>query len=193
MKARVLGISLCLLGLSATQTLYAKDSGLFIGGGIGTATVQQEDTLPVNGSVDFDEDDFAWKIFGGYTLGSWFGLEGGYVNFGEADGSTQNTSDPAQTAESETWGVDAFGVVGLPLGPVRVFGKVGGIFWDSELQTGNSANPLDNVKFDEDGFDVAAGVGLEVSLFSIAVRGEAEYFNALDDILMLSLGAVWTF
>ncbi len=149
-----------LIGFTLAQPAVAKDSGFYFGGSIGSATVNIDD-------IDFDESDFAWKLYGGYTLGSWLGIEGGYVDF-----------------NSSTSGFDAFAMAGLPLGPVRIFGKLGGIYWDSDVN-GNTGS--------DDGFDAGIGVGLEFSLFSVAMRAEVEYFDALDDMYLATIGATWTF
>jgi hypothetical protein len=153
-------IIILLIGLTLAQPAVAKDSGFYFGGSIGSANVSIDD-------IDFDENDFAWKLYGGFTLGSWLGIEGGYVDF-----------------NSGTSGLDVFAMAGLPLGPVRVFGKLGGIYWDSDVN-GNSGS--------DDGFDAGVGVGLEFSLFSVALRAEVEYFDALDDLYLATIGATWTF
>ena len=173
-----------LIGLSLSEPALAKKYGFFIGGSAGSGTVQAEGTLPGGGDFDFDESNFAWKIFGGYTLGSWLGIEGGYVDFGSGDGAVDSMGT---TGKGDVTGLDLFGVVGLPIGPVRIFGKLGGIYWDSEVKFS------DGTKLSDDGFDVGGGVGLELSLFAIAIRAEVEYFDAVDDIYMASLGATWTF
>ena len=146
-----------LLGLLFSSAASAKDWGLYFGGSIGSGSVEISD-------INFDEDDFAWKAFGGFTLGSWLGVEGGYVDI-----------------NSDFTGFNAVGIAGLPLGPVRVFGKLGGIYWDSDIGAS------------DDGFDPALGVGVEFSLFSIALRAEIEYFDALDDVYLATVGATWTF
>jgi len=174
-----------LVGLSMAQAAVAKDSGFFIGGSVGSGTVTAKGTIPGGGDFKFDESDFAWKIFGGYTFGSWLGIEGGYVDFGGGDGSFGTSGD---TAKADVTGFDLFGVVGLPLGPVRIFGKLGGIYWDGDVKFSDGSP-----KESDDGFDIGGGLGLELSIASIAVRAEVEYFDALDDLYMLSIGATWTF
>ena len=43
------------------------DSGFYLGGSVGQAGVEIEDTSGIQ-PVTFDEDDFAWKVFGGYNF-----------------------------------------------------------------------------------------------------------------------------
>ena len=150
-------LSLLIASLLAVPAT-AKDSGFYIGGSIGSGNVEISD-------IDFDENDFAWKAYGGFTLGSWLGVEGGYVDI-----------------NSDFTGWNFAGIAGIPLGPIRVFGKLGGIYWDDSVSGS-----------DDDGFDGALGVGLEFSLFSLALRAEVEYFSALDDVYLATVGATFTF
>ncbi len=173
-------ILVLLLSFGFTQPVAAKETGLYLGAGIGSGSVEANE-----GGFSFDESDFAWKVFGGFTLGSWLGVEGSYVDFGSANGLVTG----ATTAKSNVTGFDAFGVVGLPIGPVRAFAKLGGIYWDSEFKFDDGATPTAK----DDGFDVGGGIGLEFSLFSIAVRAEVEYFDALDGLYLGTIGATWTF
>jgi hypothetical protein len=171
-------IVILLTSFGLAQPVAAKEFGLYIGAGIGTGTVEAQEA-----GFNFDESDFAWKVFGGYTFGSFLGIEGSYVDFGSSSGSVSDTD----TAKSDVTGFDAFGILGLPIGPVRAFAKLGGINWDSEFTLDDGQTSKD------DGTDLAAGLGLEFSLFSIAVRAEVEYFDALDGLYLGTIGATWTF
>lgn len=167
MKNRFLLIPVVLLALSWAVGASAKDKGFYFGGSIGSADVSVD-------NLNFDENDFAWKAFAGYQLISLLAVEGGYVDFG---------APSSGGLKVDTTGWDAFGVLGLPIGPLRLFGKLGAIYWDSDFSGGSN----------DDGTDLAAGAGLEFELFGLGVRGEVEYFDALDDIFMLSVGATYTF
>ncbi len=171
MKNRNLLIAMIVLAVSWSFTASAadkyKDRGFYFGGSVGSANVSAD-------NIDFDENDFAWKAFAGYQLIQLLAVEGGYVDFG-------SPSSSGIKVDANGW--DAFGVVGLPLGPFRLFGKLGAIYWDSDFSGAN----------DEDGTDLAAGFGVEFEVFSLGVRGEVEYFDALDNIWMYSVGATYTF
>ena len=82
-----------------------------------------------------------------------------------------------------------FGLVNLGIGPIDLFGKVGVFSWDADLTNGSSIN--------EDGTDPVYGIGGGLSLGPVSVRLEYEYFDvksdSLDDIQMISLGAVYFF
>ena len=158
-----------------TSAAMAKDEGFYIGASAGAVTIK--DKVSDISDITFDESDFAFKIFGGYQFNGLFALEGGYVDFGSPSGDG---------IEVDAYGIDAFGVVGIPIGPIRGFAKGGGIYWDGDASAfGFTAN--------DDGFDLAAGVGLELELFGLGVRGEVEYFDFADEVWMYTVGATFTF
>ncbi len=174
---------LTMLGAIAAPSaaLAGTESGFYLGGGVGMSSVGDLDSDL--GNVDFDEDDFGWKVFAGYNFG-WIpfldiAVEGGYVDFGEPDGNQ---------VEVEVDGWDAFGVVGAKLGPIGVFGKAGVINWDAEASSALGSA-------DEDGTDPAYGIGLRFQVASFQIRGEYEYFDvdSADDVSLLSASLAWTF
>jgi outer membrane immunogenic protein len=161
------------------------DSGFYIGGSVGTAGIEIDTGDPVN-PVIFDEDDFAWKAFGGYNFDLPIlnlGIEGGYVDFG---GPSADIGGILFAVDSD--GFDAFGVLGIDLGPIGVFAKVGVIAWDAEAS-------IDGVTDTDDGTDPAYGIGAKIGLGSLAFRLEYELFDIEDaeDVAMISAGLVWTF
>lgn len=162
------------------------DSGFYAGGSVGSAGVE----LDVE-DVEFDEDDFAWKAFGGFNFDVVvvdLAVEAGYVDFGS----------PGTTVQNVDVGVDldaltGFGLVGVELGPIGVFGKVGVVSWDAEAT-------IEGIGDDDDsGTDPAYGVGARFSIGSVELRAEYEVFDIdvdgadSSDLSMVSAGLVWTF
>jgi hypothetical protein len=162
------------------------DSGFYVGGTVGTAATELEAE-----DVDFDEDDFAWKAFGGFNFDVVvvdLAVEGAYVDFG-SPGSEINGADFDVDIDALT----GFGLVGVELGPIGVFGKVGVISWDAE-------RTIESIGSDDDsGTDPAYGIGARFSLGSIELRAEYELFDIdvdgaeSSDLSMLSAGVVWNF
>jgi hypothetical protein len=174
-----------LLLVSGTAT---ADSGFYVGGSVGNTTLQADFQDPIGvGTIPFDESDFSWKAFGGYNFDLPvidLGIEGGYRSLG----------GPSVTIASETYGFDitawdVFGVAGIDLGPLTVFGKLGIISWDADL----TVSGLDAGS--EDDQDTAYGVGASFNLGSLQLRAEYEMFDVSDveDLYMLSAGFVYTF
>ena len=166
------------LALALSQAAFAKETGFYLGASIGGATVKQSGTDLDLDDFEIDDDDFAWKIFAGYQFNAIFAIEGGYRDFGKPESNLTKT---------DLNGLDVFALAGLPLGPIRLFGKLGGVYWEGETT-------ISGIKVsDDDGFELGAGVGLDFELWKLAVRGEVEYFDVFDDTLMYTVGATFTF
>jgi outer membrane immunogenic protein len=165
------------------------DSAAYIGGSVGDATIEVD--VPDAGNIDnvfeFDESDFAWKAFGGFDFDLTvldLSIEGGYVDLGSPSGPVEDTE-----IGLDVTGWDVFGLVGIELGPIGVFGKAGVISWDADttidaIETGG-----------DDGTDPAYGIGARFKFETLEIRGEYEYFDidSAQDVYMLSAGAVWRF
>lgn len=171
-------IASMLVFLVSVSTASAKDEGFYLGASVGLASTEAQYSNPDFGAFDLDDNDFAFKLFGGYQFSPLLAVEGGYRDLG-------STSEGIVGIDLQ--GFDLFAVAGVPLGPLRVFGKAGAIYWDSDGRVGR----LDS--FSDDGFDWGLGAGLEMEIGSIAVRGEVEYFDVLDGSLMVSGGVTLTF
>ena len=170
--------SLALILLLVAGTAWAGgESGLYLGGSLGSASLDVSD-----GGVTYDDNDTAYKIFGGYNFGIIplinLAIEGSYVDFGTAVGNVSGNR-----AETSVTGWDLFGLVGFNLGPVSLFGKVGAILWDGKSSSGNDS-----------GTDPAYGIGLQFQISSFAIRAEYELFplNKVD-IGLVSAGVSYTF
>ena len=159
-------------GVLLSAPAMATKGGFYLGASVGDATTDYNED-----GVKFDDSDTAWKVFAGYHLLQFFAIEGGYRDLGKV-----NAPLPAGPNVSTT-GWDIAGLVGLPLGPVYLFGKVGAIYWDSKTDLGPSY----------DGTDYEVGVGGSVDLWKIQLRAEAEYLDILNGGMMYTVGAAWRF
>lgn len=179
---------LCAVLMAAPLSFaQAGETGWYLGGSIGTAAFDVVIDEDIPSAPAFNEDDFAWKILGGYNFGLTpifdLGIEGGYVNFGNPSGTVEDIP-----VSLETTGWDIFGVIGFDIGPVGVFGKVGYLYWDADAI-------VDDVSGSFDGSDLAYGLGLRFNLASLEIRGEYELFDIEDaeDVSMWSLGLAYHF
>jgi opacity protein-like surface antigen len=180
-----LAASVLLLSLPFTQA-GAADGGFYLGGSLGSTGIELE--IDDGDILDtFDEDDFSWKLFGGYNfaLGDviTLGVEGAYVDLG---GPSTEFIDIPVGLEATSFNV--MGTLGFDIGPVGVFGKAGWANWDIEAF-------IDDLRIDDDGSDAVYGVGLRLMLGSIEVRGEYEIYDVSDveDIAMASVGIAFRF
>ncbi len=167
--AAIAGASFC--------TAAQAQTGPYLGLSVGNAQVGIDNTDIEGINVDIQDNDIGYKVFGGFKflIG---GLEAGYIDFGSIQGSN---------ADVEIKGFDAFGVLSMGIGPVEVFGKLGGFVWESDITSVEDS-------YSESGFDPAAGLGASFSLGGLGVRAEYEYFDIaeFDKISMLSIGVTFS-
>ena len=128
----------------------------------------------------FDEADTAFKVFGGYRFIKFFGVEADYRDFGAPE---------TQGVEVDSTAFDLWAVGVIPIANFELFGKAGVTSWESEI-TGQP---------DQDGSDLAYGVGAAWKISKIAVRLEFEMFDVdgdsgVDtDVNMATVGVDWRF
>jgi hypothetical protein len=177
----------------AAHSATAADTGFYLGGSLGISFVEVADELNIGDRIedfDIDDDDFAWKAFIGFQFLPWLGVEGGYVDFGDVQGPSPGG---VITAEVDGWNV--FAVATLPVGPVDVFAKVGRIWWNVDIDFADDLADLDDTSISNDGNDWAYGVGAAFNFDRFSIRAELEMFDVddVDDVYMLSVGAVLRF
>lgn len=167
-------LSLVLLGCGSTA--MAADNGIYVGGSLGQANVELQE-----GAVDFDGDDTGFKVIAGIRPLDWLAVEANYVNFGEAEDDG---------VEIDADGISAFAVGFLAVGPVDLFAKGGLVSWDSSV----GVQGVD-IESNEDGTDLAYGVGAQFRVWSLSLRAEYEVFDIddVDDVNMISVGFTFTF
>lgn len=163
-------------------------TGWYAGASLGTAVLELE-----RGQGDtafaFDEEDTAWKAFGGYRWDFphfFLGLEGGYVDLGDPPAFF-----PDLRVQLDAAGINVWSLAGVNVGPFGLYAKLGGIFWDIDsVATGATTEA-----FDEQGVDLATGFGMRVEYEAVELRAEVESYDIADtrNVQMLSLGLGWTF
>ena len=184
------------LSLVAVPTAFAQQqeevSGFYLGGGLGQFNAQIDDVDQIDDTVDrWDEDDTAYKVFGGYRLNRFLAFELDYINLGEPSGSVV----PGFNVDSSVDGFAPYVVGTLPLGPYfELYGRAGYYFYDA---TRGVSDTLDNrVEFDEESQDFVYGAGIGANIGEkFNVRAEYERFDieGLDDADALWVTAAWRF
>lgn len=151
---RVLGMTAVLMVLNAGTALA---SGPYLGFHGGTAGVDVE---LGDSQTRLESKEFAWKGFGGIALGRFLAIETGYVAFG-----TANQTVGGVALEQKLWGWDTAGLLKINIGPIDLYGRVGGIYAKAEASVGSTS-------FDTDGFYANYGGGVGVVLGKLELRGE---------------------
>ncbi len=175
-----------ILGLAMlAPAIAAADSGFYLGGSVGSASVDADLGVELPILPEFDETDTGYKLFAGYN---WqlsalaLGIEGAYNNFGNP-----STNFGIIPIAIEPTGYSVFGVAALGLGPIDLFAKAGVLAWDADAI-------IDGEVSTEDGSDPGYGVGLRFNIGSLQIRGEYEVFDVDEaDLSMLSVGLAFQF
>lgn len=156
-------------------------SGVYLGGGIGYATLEDRPGTP--SGLAFDESDTAYRAFGGYRF-DWLPI----VSVSGEVGYRQAGQPSTGALNYEASGVDYSLLGGLGLGPVELFARVGRIRYDLDKAVGSLRNEFD-------GSAALYGIGARFSLFGLGVRAEYEKIDIdeLDNLGMLSLSAFFEF
>lgn len=141
----------------------------------------------------FDAKDTGFSAYLGYQFTPSLAIEASYNDFGEFSELSDFGIIPTRF-DAEIQGVDIFGVLSLPLGPLDLYGKAGVVFWDAETTAfaqNNSTNPVRLGRFEDDGANLALGAGGRVFLSdTLSLRGEVEWFDLEDagTLSVISLG-----
>ena len=175
-----------------------NERGWYLGAGIGQFDVAIDGIDNLDDTIsNFDADDTAWKLFGGYRFNRYFALEGAYVDFGKpsdrfsAAGSSGNYSVGFS-------GLAPYVVGTYPIGnsSFEIFGKLGYYFYDVEVDANFDDLGGDVFNSDNSGEDFlwAAGIGMTF-LQHLNVRLEYENVDVegTDDAHAFWLSGAWRF
>lgn len=164
--------------------------GFYLGGGIGdfSSSVDEIDSIDSidDAGIDFSDGDNAMKVFGGWAFNRYFAVQADYVDFGESSGAVT----PSVSGTSDVQGIAPSIVGTIPIGPVELFGRLGMMFYEVDLNlTGGRV-------VDESGEDLVwgAGIGIDV-LDRLNLRLEYEEIDIeqFDESDALWLTAAWKF
>jgi len=202
-KNKVL-MGLCAVALAFTA--QAGDNGFYLGGSLGYASFNEDESelaqdltgAGLTGTVSLDEEDFGWKLFGGYNFTQYFGAEFAYVDLGSVDVDFSITAPLAGsgTAEVDVDGFTFMGVGRYPIQPnFEVFAKVGAFVWDAEGDVTVTVGGISaTVGDDDDGTDVVFGLGASYHFTNnVGVRAEWERYNTDNSVDFFSLGLEYRF
>ncbi len=187
---------LCLLVflVAASIPASASDTGFYLGAALGSSSIDVLDFYPTLGD-SVEDNDVAYKAYGGYRILKFLAVEAGYVNFGNPQWLERNVQGFRERADVNIKGWDAFVVGILPVGNVvDIYGKLGVFAWDTQIESflqgdvvyTESSTGTDTVY----GFGIGFWVGPNVTL-----RGEGEWFEIGDygSVALYSVNVTYTF
>jgi opacity protein-like surface antigen len=157
--------------------------GFYLGAGLGefSSSLDQLEDIDIN----FDADDDAWKIFGGWRFNQYVAVELAYVDFG-----TPQTAVELFDVSADANGWAPYVVGTAPFGIWEIFARAGIMFYDVELTT----NGLPGI--DDSGSDFTWGVGAGVTVLerlNLRLEYERVRIDELDDAEAVWLTASWQF
>lgn len=180
-------VAAALPALAAVPALAQNENndGLYVGAGLGDYSADVDGLDDVD-DVDLDLDsDGARKVFGGWRFNRFVAVQAEYTDFGDS-----STNLGGFTFTSETDGLTPSVVGTLPIGPVELYGKVGVMFYDVEI------NGPGGTLIDDSGEDAVIGTGIGFTLFE-RLNFKAEYeridIDALDDADAVWISGSWRF
>ena len=184
-------LAVAALAVTATATAQDNESGLYVGGGVGTFNLDIDDVDDVTTTIDrYSSDDTAYKAFVGWRATPNFGVEVAYVNLGSPDDEVL----PGTRVTVETDGIAPYLVGTLPLGDwFELFAKAGYYWYDVEARTATGLGSLRTSENDST-FTWSAGAGVNV-LERLNIRLEYEQFDVenTDESNALWLTGAWRF
>ena len=189
------GLSLALLAAGLATPASAQDSSYVYGGlGVGQARAHVDDvriaeTLLGSGlsttAIAHDERHTAYKVFGGYQLNRYVGLELGYFHLGRFNFNAQTVPTGALAGEFRVQGAN-FDVVGtLPFTDnLSGLARVGATYARTRTAiTGTGAVNVTNPRPSDRETNAKVGLGLQYAVGrSMFVRGEVERFRISDAV-----------
>lgn len=183
------GVVGAVLALMLAAPAAAQENGTYLGAGFGQGTVQDWDSSVIDDgsftSIDAEDSDSSFRLFGGIEFNPNFALEAAYVDLGEAtaDGDSNGCCFWVPGPVTASLAVSGFevGLLGkLPVSEAfSVYGRLGLLLWDVDVTLGDSSLLLSG---SDDGNDIFIGFGAEIAAGgSLVVRGDFLRY-AVDDV-----------
>jgi OOP family OmpA-OmpF porin len=171
------------------QRTGSNVEGLYIGGGIGdfSSSIDDIDSLTqINDSIDFTDGDNAMKLFAGWAFNRYFAVQGDWVDFGEQSGAVA----PSVNGTSNVKGFAPSIVGTLPIGPVELFGRVGMMFYNLDVNL-NGGKLIDDSAED---MVWSAGIGIDIKdRLNLRLEYETVDIPQFDEANAVWLNAAWKF
>jgi OmpA-OmpF porin, OOP family len=206
-------VVLAIASLAAPLAMAQETTGWYAGAGAGRSAAKIDDARITSGlaaqglsgiAISDDERSTGYKVFGGYQINPYVGVEAGFVNLGHFGyrAATVPAGSLAGEMRSRGFNLDLVGT--LPLaGKLSAIGRIGATSMrtsDSFAATGAVTMPYATVNPSQRTTGLKAGLGLSYALSpSLSMRLEAERYRLKDavgnrgDVDMFSVGLVYRF
>jgi OOP family OmpA-OmpF porin len=184
----LIGLGL-LAAVVAVPVAAQPTTGLYAGASIGYSQFKDICDAVVPG-VSCDDNDTAWRAFGGYQFNEYFALEFGFANLGESSGSGGPLFFTVEAKEA----YDLSALVSIP-----VANRLSLLLRLGAHRTRTTVEDT-GVQLAKTGSGFTLGAGVEYSLGKLGVRAEWQRYDnvatgtvAENDIDVLSVGVLFRF
>jgi OOP family OmpA-OmpF porin len=153
-----------LVAVGATLACGPVDAGeWFLGGALGTSGI--DEVFDLSGTLStLDDSDTSFRFFGGYQFNGYFGLEGGYIDFGQVGLNFSSGIGPI-VASASADGFTLAGIGSVPIGErFSLHARFGAVMWDADSSVRVGGVSISGDDNDDDGTDAFFGVGFGVRL-----------------------------
>lgn len=206
--------SLGLVGCAvlSVPSIAADDAGWYMGANLGRSIANIDEdgissrlrgTGSTSVTIDDDDNDTAYKLFGGYQYNENFAIEGGYFNLGKFGYTATTIPAGTETGEAKVSGLNLDLVAMFPFSEnLSGFGRFGLSYTqtkDTFSNTGSVPAPA-NANPSDDSLNHKFGAGLQYDFSdAFGMRAEIERYRINDavgndgDVDLISVGLVYRF
>jgi OOP family OmpA-OmpF porin len=190
---------LALVAVAAAANVSAADRGFYLGAGLGVPSYEVADFSPDFADLRFEEDGFGLKVFAGYQIFKYFGVEASYMDYGKTTlrETDINRVDLSVDVDIDSWDVSAVGF--LPLGrKTKLFGKLGYASWNAGVKESTfdtrfpDEDPIVEDK-SRDGTDITFGAGIDFLMKKFGIRVALDWLEMKDTSGAFMLSASLTY
>lgn len=161
--------------------------GFYLGAGLGDFSTDIDELDDVDDAdLDFDSDENARKAFAGWRFNRFIAVQLDFIDFERS----VDARDALNVVSTQSDGIAPSVVGTLPLGPIELFARAGILWYDLEIESGNTA------LVDDSDRDPIFGAGIGVTIAErVNLRAEYEVveIDQLDDSHAVWLTAAWRF
>lgn len=191
-----------LLLFSLLSTAYAQEPAdpFYVGMSLGVMDYEEDLTIIDPELASFSDSTTAWKVYGGYNINRYLGIEGSYMRSGDGSGDAFGTDpiagDFSLGAKADFRGYSVKAVGYLPMSWGLLFGGIGHYENKSDLRFTASFDCCEaELLTSSDRFDGFTGeFGAQWNYGSVVLRAEYEWWHFHEGgASVLGMGAHWQF
>jgi OOP family OmpA-OmpF porin len=212
-KLSLLAMAACaaFAALGTAQAQTASDPYYYLGGGIGQSRGAINENRVTSGlippglavsSIQSNEIDITYKVFGGYQFNRYIALEGGFFSLGSFDFTSTTTPAGKLQGETKLQGLNLDLVGTLPISDrFSALARIGGQYARTrgEYTASGAAGSFRDTPSKREG-NLKVGLGLQYAFSpSLLMRGEVERYRVSDamgghdNVNAFTLSAVFPF